>query len=178
MRKVTKSKTSSTARRKNLVATILREGVEMRPCTNYIKAGERCVADRAYNKCAGCVRTAKASCDLVVSQKDWDKLDNERIRLSKAVAVKRKEIAVTLKKISRLKSLQELLKTRAREIITREVQNIEELEVNKYREASVTTFKPVNMELNDFVFLDPSFWNPSDFFFDNFGEPPVRASDF
>ena len=70
MRKVTKSKTSSTARRKNLVATILREGVEMRPYTNCIKAGERYMANRAYNKCVRCVRTAKASCDLVISQKD------------------------------------------------------------------------------------------------------------
>ena len=67
MRKVTKSKTSSTARRKNLVAIIFREGVEMRPCTNCIQAGERYVANRAYDKCAGCVRTAKASCDLVIS---------------------------------------------------------------------------------------------------------------
>ena len=57
----------------------------MRPCTNCIKAGERYIANRAYNKCAGCVRTAKASCDLVVSQKNWDKLNNKRVRLSKAV---------------------------------------------------------------------------------------------
>ena len=70
MRKVTKSKTSSITRRKNLVAIILREGVEMRPCTNCIKAGERYVANRAYNKYAGYIRTAKASCDLIVSQKD------------------------------------------------------------------------------------------------------------
>ena len=140
-----------------MVVTIFRESVEMRPCTNCIKAGERYVADRAYNKYAGCVRTAKASCDLVVSQKDWDKLDNKRVRLSKAVAIKRKEIAVAFKKISCLESLQELLKTRTREIITREVQNIKKLEANKHREASVAIFKPVNMEFNDFVFPDPFF---------------------
>ena len=70
MRKVTKSKTSSTARRKNLVATIFREGVEMRPCTNCIQAGERCVANRAHDKYAEYVRTTKASCDLVVFQKN------------------------------------------------------------------------------------------------------------
>ena len=73
------------------------------------------------------------------------------------MAVKRKEIAITFKKISRLESLQKLLKTRAREIITREVQNIKELETNKHREASVATFKPVNIELNDFAFPDPFF---------------------
>ena len=160
------------------MATILREGVEMRPYTNYIKAGERCVADRTYNKCAGCVRTTKASCDLVVSQKDWDKFNNERVRLSKAVAVKRKEIAVALEKMSRLESLQELLKTRAREIIAREVQNIKELEADKYREASVAAFKPVNMELNNFIFPDSFFWNPSDFFFGSFGEPFKHILDF
>ena len=157
MRKVIKSKTSSTTRRKNLVATIFREGVEMRPYTNYIKAGERCVADRAYNKYADCIRTAKASCDLVVSQKNWNKLDNKRVRLLKAVTVKRKEITVILKEISRLESLQELLKTRAREIIAREVQNIKELKINKYREMSVATFKPVNIKFNNFTFPDPFF---------------------
>ena len=70
MRKVTKSKTSSTARRKNLITTILREGVEIRPYTNCIKTGERYVADRTYNKCVSCIRTTKVSYDLVISQKD------------------------------------------------------------------------------------------------------------
>ena len=67
MRKVTKSKTSSITRRKNLVIIILREGVEIRPYTNYIKAGERYVANRVYNKYAGYIRTIKALCDLVIS---------------------------------------------------------------------------------------------------------------
>ena len=98
--------------------------------------------------------------------------------MSKTIAVKRKKITIIFKKISRLKSLQELLKTRAREIITREIQNIKKLKANKYREASVTIFKPVNIKFNDFVFPDLSFWNPSDFFFDNLGEPPVHAPDF
>ena len=129
----------------------------MRPCTNCIQAGERYVADRAYDKYAGYIRTAKASCDLVISQEDWNKFDNEKVRLSKAMAAKRKEIAVTLKEISRLKFLQELLKTRAREIIAREVQNIKELKANKRRKASAAAFKPVNMELNDFTFPDPFF---------------------
>ena len=175
---MTKSKTSNTARRKNLVTIILRENIEIRPCTNYIKAGERCVANRTYNKYVGCIRTAKASCDLVVSLKNWNKLDNERVRLSKAVAVKRKEIAVTLKKIFRLKSLQELLKTRTREIIAREVQNIKKLEINKYRKASAAAFKPINIKFNNFAFPNPSFWNSSDSFFENFGEPLEYTPDF
>ena len=94
------------------------------------------------------------------------------------MAVKRKKITITLKKIFRLKSLQELLKTRTRKIITREIQNIKKLKANKYREASVIIFKPVNIELNDFIFPDPSFWNPSDFFFDNLGKPLIHTPDF
>ena len=74
--------------------------------------------------------------------------------------------------------MQELLKTRARKIITREIQNIKKLKTNKYREASVTIFKPVNMEFNDFIFPDPFFWNFSDFFFDNLGEPFIYILDF
>ena len=67
MRKVTKFKTSSTARRKNLVTIIFREGVEMRPCINYIKTGEYYVANRIYNKYVSCIRTVKALYDLIVS---------------------------------------------------------------------------------------------------------------
>ena len=94
------------------------------------------------------------------------------------MAVKRKKIIITLKEISRLESLQELLKTRTREIIAREVQNIKELEVNKYRKASAAAFKPVNMEFNDFVFPDPFFWNPSDFFFGSLEKPFKHILDF
>ena len=94
------------------------------------------------------------------------------------MAVKRKKIAITLKKISRLKSLQELLKTRARKIITREIQNIKKLKTNKYRETSVAASEPVNIKFNDFTFPDPSFWNPSDFFFDNLGELFMHILDF
>ena len=50
MRKVIKSKISNTVRRRNLVTIILRKEVEMRPYTNYIKIGERCIADCVYNK--------------------------------------------------------------------------------------------------------------------------------
>ena len=178
MRKVTKSKTSSITRRKNLVATIFREGVKIRPCTNYIKVGERYVADRIYNKYTGCIRTTKASCDLIISQKNQDKLNNKKARLSKIIAAKRKKITVIFKKISRLKSLQELLKTRTRKIITREIQNIKELKINKYREALVVTFKSVNIKFNNFAFFNPFFWNLFNFFFDNFGKPFMYISNF
>ena len=66
----------------------------MRFYINYIKAGERYVANRIYNKYAGCIRTTKASCDLVISQKNWNKLDNKKVRLSKIIAVKRKKIVI------------------------------------------------------------------------------------
>ena len=82
-----------------MAATIFRKGIEIRPCTNCIKVGKRYMADRIYNKYAGCIRITKASCDLVISQKNWNKLDNKKIRLSKAVAVKQKEITIIFKKI-------------------------------------------------------------------------------
>ena len=67
MRKVTKSKTLSIIRQKNLTAIIFRKDIEMRFYTNYIKIGERYVANRVYNKYVGYIRTVKASCDLVIS---------------------------------------------------------------------------------------------------------------
>ena len=103
MRKVTKSKTFNTVRQKNLVAAILREKVEMRPCTNCIKSGKRCIANRTRNKYTNCIKNTKTSYNLVVSQKNWDKLNNERLRLSKAIVIKRKKAAEAFQKIFRLK---------------------------------------------------------------------------
>ena len=84
---------------------IFREGIEMRLYTNYIKVGERYIVNRIYNKCVNYIRIIKVSYNLIISQKNWDKFNNKKIRLSKTVAVKRKEIVIIFKKISRLKSL-------------------------------------------------------------------------
>ena len=93
MRKVTKFKSLSIIRRKKLVKFIFRENTEMRPYTNYIKTGERYITDRNHDKCAGCIRNIKSSYNLVISEKNWNKLDTKRIRLSKAVARKKKKAA-------------------------------------------------------------------------------------
>ena len=82
MRKVTKSKISSTVCRRNLVTTILRKEVEIRPYINCIKIGERYIADRVYNKYANYVKNTKTSYNLIISQDNWDKLNNKRTRLS------------------------------------------------------------------------------------------------
>ena len=63
----------------------------MRPCTEYIKAGETCIASRKSDSCTRYLENTRRSCDFVVSQKNWDKLDTERIRLSKALAKSRKD---------------------------------------------------------------------------------------
>ena len=89
MRKVTKFKYFSTARKKRLTEFISRKGTEMRPCTNCIKSGERYIANREHDKYAFCTKGAK-TCDLVIFKKNWDKLDAERKRLSRAVTCKKK----------------------------------------------------------------------------------------
>ena len=94
------------------------------------------------------------------------------------MAVKRKEITIIFKEISRLEFLQKLLKTCARKIIAREIQNIKKLKINKYCKAFITAFKPVNIKLNNFTFLDPFFWNSSDFFFGNPGKLFKYIPDF
>ena len=112
MRKVIKLKTTSTIHRKNLIAIILRKKIEIRFYTNYIRIKKRYIADYLYNKYTNYVKNTKTSYNLIISQKNWDKLNNKRIRLSKIITVKRKKIANTIKKIviiyeevSRLKSL-------------------------------------------------------------------------
>ena len=74
--------------------------------------------------------------------------------------------------------MQELFRKRAGKIITREIYNIKELEVNKYRKAFTAAFKPVDLEFSDFAFPDLFFWNPSDFFFGSLGKPFKYALDF
>ena len=93
MRKIIKSKSLSTVRRKRLVKSIFRENIEMRPCTNCIKTGERYIADRNHDKCARYIRNTKLSYNLVISEENWDKLNTKRIRLFKTVARKKKKAA-------------------------------------------------------------------------------------
>ena len=95
MRKITKSKSLNTARRKRLIKSIFRENIEMRFYTNYIKTGKRYIADRNYNKYTGYIRNTKSSCNLVISEKNWNKLNTEKIRLFKAVARKKKKAVNT-----------------------------------------------------------------------------------
>ena len=93
MRKVTKSKSLNTVRRKRLVKFIFYKYTEIRPCTNYIKAGERYITDRNHDKCAKYIRNTKLSCNLVIFEKNWNKLNIKKIRLFKAVARKKKKAA-------------------------------------------------------------------------------------
>ena len=60
--------------------------------------------------------------------------------------------------------LQNFLKKRTGKIITREIYNIKKLKINKYYKASAAAFKPINIKFNNFVFPNPFFWNPPDFF--------------
>ena len=95
MRKVTKFKSLNIICRKRLVKFIFRENIKIRFYTNYIKAGKRYIADRNYNKYARYVRNTKSSCNLVISEKNWNKLNTEKIRLFKAVACKKKKTVNT-----------------------------------------------------------------------------------
>ena len=70
IRKVIKSKSLNIARRKKLVKSIFRENIEIRPYTNYIKAGKRYITDRNYNKYTGYIRNTKLSYNLVISEKN------------------------------------------------------------------------------------------------------------
>ena len=70
---------------------VKRIGVEIRPCTEYIKVGETCVASRESDSYIRYLKNTRRSCDFMVSQKNWDKLDTKRMRLSKVLVKSRKD---------------------------------------------------------------------------------------
>ena len=61
---------------------IFRENTKMRLYSNCIRTGEKYITDRDYDKCTGYIKSVKISYNLVVSQKNWDKLNTERTRFS------------------------------------------------------------------------------------------------
>ena len=100
IRKITKFKSLNTVCCKKLIKFIFRENIEIRPCTNYIKTGKRYITDRNYDKYTGYIRNTKLSCNLVISEKNWNKLNTKRIRLFKTVARKKKNRRYFLKNIA------------------------------------------------------------------------------
>ena len=98
MRKVIKSKSLNITRRKRLVKFIFRENIEIRFYTNYIKAGKQYITDRNYDKYIKYIRNTKPLCNLIISEKNWNKLNTKKIRLSKTVARKKKKLPIFFKK--------------------------------------------------------------------------------
>ena len=129
----------------------------MRPCTECIASGITCLASRVSPKCAECVRRA-VSCDLVVSDEDWEKLDNERARIRGELEKCRARIAQDLLEVSRLEELQEKIKKKAGEMVAREIHNIEELELDEL--LSSNSLEPFDPELASSGILNFSFETP------------------
>ena len=90
MRRVFKFKPNSTLRRRNFIKIVKRIGIEIRFYTEYIKTNETYVASRKSDSYTRYLENTRKSYDLVVSQKNWNKLNTKRIRLSKALIKSRK----------------------------------------------------------------------------------------
>ena len=142
----------STTRRKNQYKEILEEGVEMRPCSNCIRRGIRCVAHRSSGKCAACIQSTKR-CDLLVSSEDWRRLDVERERLRDEIAKRRETISKALSELSKLEEEQEVLRKDASAMIAREDQNLKKLEenVSKSSDTIAANSEPSDLELSSFL---------------------------
>ena len=90
MRKIFKFKPNNTLRQRNFIKVVKRINIKIRSYTEYIKISEICVVSREFDLYSRYLKNTRRSCDLMVSQKNWNKLDTERVRLSKALVKSRK----------------------------------------------------------------------------------------
>ena len=70
------AKSNRTDRRKSLFKKIHDEGIEMRPCSQYVCDGKGRIAHRDSRRCADC-HEKNVSCDLVVSSSNWACIDKQ-----------------------------------------------------------------------------------------------------
>ena len=119
---------TSTDRRRRLAGRVsFRSHLMPTPCSNCRRSKRDCKIDTSSGRCSACL-SRNSKCDLVVSEKDWEKLDAEKSRLQREldeIDERRSELDV---RRLRLRKQLGLLTTREQEMLRRELSSIEELE--------------------------------------------------
>ena len=118
-------RSSNPAVRRRELSKELLEAV-MRPCNNCVRLGRQCLVGPESDRCSSCVAGGR-KCDLVVSPLEMRRIENER----KGILA---QLAETIAKTSRLYKQLESVEKRKREVVDRELQNIEELEADERSE--------------------------------------------
>jgi dynactin complex subunit len=114
-----------------LGSRINKEGVEMFPCTNCAGSLRKCYVSEKEKtaRCGECFKRG-LKCDvrnLPVS--DWAAIEREEARISRELAQTTADLHQTLARQSRLMKQQEFIKTRAKEMLKRGVESLDELDV-------------------------------------------------
>ena len=118
-------RSSNPAVRRRELSKELLEAV-MRPCNNCVRLGRQCLVGPESDRCSSCVAGGR-KCDLVVSPLEMRNIENERKRLFA-------QMSETTAKLSRIQKQLESIEKRKQEIVSRELQNIEELEADERSE--------------------------------------------
>ena len=130
-----------------------------------------CQVSLISGRCSECAGRG-SKCDLVVTAKDWEKLDADKARLErKLLKVEERSSELHAKRL-RLRKQLGLLSSREKEIFSRELASIEELEklereeedrkAAEVRQAStpITTSRSRSFDLSAFDFGSPFLSDP------------------
>ena len=110
--------------RKILINKIREKKSEMRSCFQCINVNVRCIAHRSFNRCAVCIEK-NVSCDLIVIEKNWKKLNKQRNYVRFEIAKRRKLMFQTQRKFEKLKILEEEFRIKVFAMIARKIHNFE-----------------------------------------------------
>ncbi|KAI9881990.1 MAG: hypothetical protein M1823_006292 [Watsoniomyces obsoletus] len=125
----------STLRRSTLADKVRKRNHKMpTPCGFCRRASEKCLVDVSSGPCARCISMG-IKCDLIVSEADWKRVEQEREKLKsqlentveELLAAKESLRALLSRQLRLLKQLR-LLDRREKEMTARELASIEELE--------------------------------------------------
>ena len=118
----------STLRRRKLELSSADAVAAMRPCRNCIDRSVRCrITSSDSDKCVHCQKLA-ISCDLVVSEQTFDRLNAQMQRLWDEIQQVQQEVLDKAAKQQRLTKQLNLLRARHQNMLAQETLNIEGLE--------------------------------------------------
>ena len=120
-------------RRKRLATRIESGVVTMRPCRPCQNATppRQCRVSSDSGVCQHCARSNNPNCDLVVTDRDWEKIDNAVIKLQHEILEAEETIAIASAKLLRLRKQLKFQSSREKQLVERELQNIAELEADQ-----------------------------------------------
>ncbi|KAF2834072.1 hypothetical protein M501DRAFT_1004844 [Patellaria atrata CBS 101060] len=149
------------------------------PCSACRRFSRSCIVDIPSGFCSECLARG-SKCDLVVTQKDWDKLDALKARTRSELAAAEDEQESLQARVRRLRNQLRSLEEKEFEMSRRELGSIEELEA---LERAAEGQRASSVAPPSSAVVSPSGWSGLDFSalegleFPGFGDETVQVSD-